>query len=80
MACISELTNTFCNRLVDDNSVQQFNEITRGQFQYSNKIDGHSTYFVPSGPKSSSFTCMGEEEWNEIVTRNVAICCNKKIN
>lgn len=75
-ACITELTNTFCNRLVNENDVQQFNEIVRGQFQPSPEMVGQVTYFVPSGPKSSSFVCMPEEEWNEIVTRNVAVCCN----
>lgn len=75
-ACITELTNTFCNRLVKDNSVQEFNEIIMGQFKYSSdNNDGRTSYFVPSGPKSSSFVCMIEEEWHEIVTRNVAVCC-----
>lgn len=75
-ACINELCNTFCNRLVNENSVQQFDEITRGQFRYTPEIEGHNSYFVPSGPKTSSFVCMMEEEWNEIVNRNVAVCCN----
>ncbi len=74
-ACVTELTNTFCNRLVNDNDVQQFNEIIRGQFHSSPELDGQISYFVPSGPKSSSFACMAEEEWSEIVTRNVAVCC-----
>lgn len=77
-ACITELTNTFCNRLVDDIGSQQFNEIVRGQFQQSPAgVDDQISYFVPSGPKSSTFVCMPEEEWNEIVTRNLAVCCNE---
>lgn len=75
-ACISELTNTFCNRLVKENSVREFNEIILGQFKHSPDKDGRTSYFVPSGPKTSSFVCMIEEEWNEIVNRNVAVCCN----
>lgn len=75
-ACIIELTNTFSNRLVKENSVQEFNQIILEQFQYPPDKDGRNSYFVPSGPKSSSFVCMNEEEWKEIVTRNVAVCCN----
>lgn len=76
-ACITELTNTFCNRLVDENGVQQFNEIIRGQFQQSSEIDGQISYFVPSGPKSSSFVYTLEEEWKEIVAKNMTVCCNE---
>lgn len=78
-ACITGLTNTFCNRLVNDNSAQQFDDITRGQFNHSPAVDNNSCYFVPSGPKSSSFVCMADEEWNEIVTRHVAICCSDDV-
>lgn len=76
-ACITELTTTFCNRLVTEKDVQKFNDIIRGPLQHSPEVDGQNSYFVPSGPKSASFVCMAEEEWNEIVTRNVAVCCNK---
>lgn len=74
-ALITELTNTFCNRLVNESDVQQFNEIVRGQFQRS--VANEISYFVPSGPKSTSFALTAEEEWNEIVTRNVTVCCNR---
>lgn len=75
-ALITELNNTFCNRLVNENDVQQFNEIVRGQLLKSVNVDDSVSYFVPSGPKSTSFVQMTEEEWNDIVTRNVAVCCN----
>ncbi|KAJ6628053.1 Cytoplasmic dynein 2 heavy chain 1, partial [Pseudolycoriella hygida] len=78
-ACVAELTTTFRNRLVNENSVQQFNDIIRGQFTQSAGVDSLNSYFVPSGPKSLSYVCMPEEEWNEIVTRNVAICCSDDV-
>lgn len=71
-ACITELTNTFRHRLVDADGSQQFDEIIRSQFRHS---DGQSSYFAPTGPKSSSFVSMTEEEWTEIVSRNLAVCC-----
>lgn len=73
--CIAVLTNAFRNRLVNETDVQHFNEIIRGQFQQS--VDVEKSYFVPSGPRSSSFSCMVENEWKEIVTRNVTVCCNE---
>lgn len=64
----------FRNRLTTEAHKDAFDRILQMASRTLFDIDQSNYFFVPSGSQSSALQYISQQDWTEIVNRNITIC------
>lgn len=70
----NEAIGIFRNRLVSDEHKMEFDQILNSKSNRLFDIEKTKHFFVPNGAQSFNLNYMPENEWSDIVKRNITIC------
>lgn len=69
----------FRNRLIADDHKEQFDRILQSASRTLFDVDQTNYFFVPSGSQSTALQYVTQQDWTDIVKRNITICSEFEI-
>lgn len=73
-AFYNEVKCIFRNRLTDEVHKNQFDTILSSAYRNLFDIDESNHFFAPSGNQSATLQYTTQQDWTDIVKRNITIC------
>lgn len=64
----------FRNRLTNEEHKEQFDQMLQNESRTLFDIDQTNHFFVPSGSQSTALQYTLQQEWTDIIKRNIIIC------
>lgn len=68
------MVGVFRNRLMNQKNVETFDDIWQQNCRQIFSNSNQTQYFVPTGAKMSDLQLINEDEWQQIIQRNITTC------
>lgn len=70
----NEMKCIFQNRLITEEHKDQFVRILQSTTRTLFQIDQTQQFFVPTGSQSTALQSVSQQDWTDIINRNITIC------